>query len=515
VFTPVSTRQGGWVPPGLQEGHAGRNISAGHVSDRVAGGSAVAFIGTTDLRHRARGLRAADLKGIGGPGHGQRTWCSRARYHTHGNRRLRGSRDALKEFPGTSRSFCCRRTPCYARPAGRRPAQGDAESEIQRRRVDGILAANDAMAFGRDRRRSRNGNQPAAPHPWSPPKPDWSVTSAVPGFTPPVVRNQTLGTQPSNNRNGKISPLRPAPICGRAVACVLLLKTEYVGSSPEPSPTPTMVHRWNCAPRDRRTPITICGCRGVNECPAPRTAAATHPGSLHRHRQVLGSNLRPGATHLREDLNWLQLAAPVLLEGKYGHRAISNAVAGTPACQHNVKRVQSQCTLSHAIGHDHVARRSRGGHRPSIIPRAKRNGMRNTRVACVFLRGCCPARAAVGRGAVCGRQQGNEVTRTMRRSVFIAPVRWRYLVGPGRSTFRIRFREFFCVGFFTHWALTGPLALPRSVRAQQAAFFVAWSGITCSYYGGTLISAFAKSSANNAPHQWTLPYRGKFFRREK
>ena len=134
------------VHPGRRQGDgAGRcrrstrpNIPLVNVGDRLAGGSAVAFVGTDDYGIALDTARTL-LKAMGGKGNvmvleGPDTIPTAAG-------RLRGFKDALKEFPDVK--VVLSKNAMYARPAAARSAQGDAESEP---------AAADRRRPGRQRR---------------------------------------------------------------------------------------------------------------------------------------------------------------------------------------------------------------------------------------------------------------------------------------------------------------------------------------------------------------------------
>ena len=138
VFTPVDVKI---LVAAVQKINAA-NIPLVNVADKLAGGSSVAFIGTDDYAialETARTLfKAMDGKGslviLEGP----------PTLPTASNR-LRGFRDALKDFPNIK--IMMSKNANYARPVAldlfktmlklSNPPQ-----------VDGILAANDAMAMG-------------------------------------------------------------------------------------------------------------------------------------------------------------------------------------------------------------------------------------------------------------------------------------------------------------------------------------------------------------------------------
>jgi ribose transport system substrate-binding protein len=138
VFTPVDVKA--MVAPAQKVTAAG--IPLINVSDRLAGGSAVAFVGTDDYGIALDTARTL-FKAMGGKGsvvvlEGPATIPTAAA-------RLRGFKDALKEFPDIKVALS--KNAMYARPAA-----GDLLKAMLKLnpppQVDGVLAANDAMAFG-------------------------------------------------------------------------------------------------------------------------------------------------------------------------------------------------------------------------------------------------------------------------------------------------------------------------------------------------------------------------------
>ena len=138
VFTPVDIKA---MVPSVQKINAA-GIPLVNVGDRLTGGSSVAFIGTDDFsiaRDTARTL----LKAMGGKGNvivleGPDNIPTAAG-------RLRGFREALKEFPDIK--VVLSKNAMYARPAAADllKAMLKLSSTPQ---IDGVLAANDAMALG-------------------------------------------------------------------------------------------------------------------------------------------------------------------------------------------------------------------------------------------------------------------------------------------------------------------------------------------------------------------------------
>jgi ribose transport system substrate-binding protein len=138
VFTPVDVKA---MVPVVQKINAA-NVPIVNVSDRLAGGSAVSFIGTDDYAIAVATARTL-LKAMGGKGsvivlEGPDTIPTAAA-------RLRGFKDALKEFPEVKVALS--KNAMYARPA----AADLLKTMLKLNpppQVDGVLAANDAMAFG-------------------------------------------------------------------------------------------------------------------------------------------------------------------------------------------------------------------------------------------------------------------------------------------------------------------------------------------------------------------------------
>jgi len=138
VFTPVDVKA--MVAPVQKINAAG--IPVVNVSDRLAGGNTVAFIGVDDYSIALETARTL-LKAMGGKGNvvvleGPDTIPTAAS-------RLRGFKDALKEFPDVKVLFS--KNAMYARPA----AADFFKAMLKLKpppQVDGVLAANDAMALG-------------------------------------------------------------------------------------------------------------------------------------------------------------------------------------------------------------------------------------------------------------------------------------------------------------------------------------------------------------------------------
>src|SRR4029077_19606280 len=138
VFTPVDVKA---MVPSVQKVNAA-NIPLVNVSDRLAGGPAVSFIGTDDYGIALETARTL-LKAMGGKGNvlvleGPDTIPTAAG-------RLRGFKDALKEFPGGQGVLS--KDAMDSRPAAADLLKATLKVNPPPQ-VDGILAANDAMAFG-------------------------------------------------------------------------------------------------------------------------------------------------------------------------------------------------------------------------------------------------------------------------------------------------------------------------------------------------------------------------------
>jgi ribose transport system substrate-binding protein len=137
VFTPVDVKA---MVPSVQKINAA-GVPLVNISDRVAGGDAIAFVGTDDYSIALDTARSL-LKAMGGKGNllvleGPDTLPTAVA-------RLRGFKDALKEFPEIK--VLLSKNAMYARPAA-----ADLVKALLRTnspQVDGVLAANDAMAFG-------------------------------------------------------------------------------------------------------------------------------------------------------------------------------------------------------------------------------------------------------------------------------------------------------------------------------------------------------------------------------
>jgi ribose transport system substrate-binding protein len=138
VFTPVDVKA--MIAPSQKVTAAG--IPLINVSDRLAGGSAVAFIGTDDYGIALDTARTL-FKAMGGKGNvvvleGPATIPT-------AEARLRGFKDALKEFPEIKVALS--KNAMYARPAASDLLKAMLKLTPPPQ-VDGVLAANDAMAFG-------------------------------------------------------------------------------------------------------------------------------------------------------------------------------------------------------------------------------------------------------------------------------------------------------------------------------------------------------------------------------
>jgi ribose transport system substrate-binding protein len=138
VFTPVDVKA---MVPAVQKLNAA-GIPVVNISDKVAGGDTIAFIGTDDyaiaLDTARKLLKAMDGKGnlviLEGPDNLPTAVA-----------RLRGFKDALKEFPNVK--VLLSKNAMYARPAASDLLKAMLKSSPPPQ-IDGVLAANDAMAFG-------------------------------------------------------------------------------------------------------------------------------------------------------------------------------------------------------------------------------------------------------------------------------------------------------------------------------------------------------------------------------
>jgi ribose transport system substrate-binding protein len=138
VFTPVDVKA---MVPAVQKINAA-GVPLVNVADRLTGGNSVAFIGTDDYAIALDTARFL-LKAMGNKGNliileGPETTPS-------ATGRLRGFKDALKDAPNVK--VVLSKNALYARPAAADllKAYLKANANMQ---VDGVLAANDAMAFG-------------------------------------------------------------------------------------------------------------------------------------------------------------------------------------------------------------------------------------------------------------------------------------------------------------------------------------------------------------------------------
>jgi len=138
VFTPVDVKA--MVAPVQKINAAG--IPVVNVSDRLTGGDTVAFIGTDDYGIALDTARTL-LKAMGGKGNlvvleGPETIPTAIA-------RLRGFKDALKEFPDVK--VVLSKNAMYARPAALDLIKTMLKVSSSPQ-IDGVLAANDAMALG-------------------------------------------------------------------------------------------------------------------------------------------------------------------------------------------------------------------------------------------------------------------------------------------------------------------------------------------------------------------------------
>jgi ribose transport system substrate-binding protein len=138
VFTPVDVKA---MAPAVQKINAA-GIPLVNISDRVAGGDTVAFVGTDDYSIALDTARTL-LKAMGSKGNlvvleGPETIPTAVA-------RLRGFKDALKEFPNVK--VVLSKDAMYARPAAANLVSSLLKA-YPNQQIDGVLAANDAMAFG-------------------------------------------------------------------------------------------------------------------------------------------------------------------------------------------------------------------------------------------------------------------------------------------------------------------------------------------------------------------------------
>src|SRR5215467_6093676 len=138
VFTPVDVKA---MVPAVQKVNAA-GIPMVNVADRLTGGTSVAFIGTDDYAIALDTARFL-LKAMGSKGNlvileGPDTIPSAAG-------RLRGFKDALKDAPNVK--VILSKNALYARPAAADLLKAMLKANPNAQ-VDGVLAANDAMALG-------------------------------------------------------------------------------------------------------------------------------------------------------------------------------------------------------------------------------------------------------------------------------------------------------------------------------------------------------------------------------
>jgi ribose transport system substrate-binding protein len=138
VFTPVDIKA---MVPSVEKVNAA-GIPLVNISDRLTGGTSVAFIGTDDYAIALDTARTL-LKAMDGKGNlvvleGPATVPTAAA-------RLRGFKDALKDFPNVK--VLLSKSAMYARPAARDLLKAMLKANPNQQ-IDGVLAANDAMAFG-------------------------------------------------------------------------------------------------------------------------------------------------------------------------------------------------------------------------------------------------------------------------------------------------------------------------------------------------------------------------------
>jgi ribose transport system substrate-binding protein len=138
VFTPVDVKA---MVPSVQKINAA-GVPLINVGDRIAGGETTAFVGSDDYGIALETARTL-FKAMGGKGNvvvleGPATIPT-------ATARGRGFREALKEFPDVKVLFS--KDANYARPAALDMVKALLKMNPQPQ-IDGVLAANDAMAFG-------------------------------------------------------------------------------------------------------------------------------------------------------------------------------------------------------------------------------------------------------------------------------------------------------------------------------------------------------------------------------
>jgi len=138
VFTPVDVKA---MVASVEKVNAA-GIPLVNVSDRVAGGGTVAFVGTDDYAIALATARTL-LKAMGGKGNVVVLEGPDAIPTAVG--RLRGFKDALKEYPEVK--VLLSKNAMYARPAAADLLKAMLKLKPAPE-IDGVLAANDAMALG-------------------------------------------------------------------------------------------------------------------------------------------------------------------------------------------------------------------------------------------------------------------------------------------------------------------------------------------------------------------------------
>jgi ribose transport system substrate-binding protein len=138
VFTPVDIKA---MVPAVQKINAA-DIPLVNVGDRLTGGNTAAFVGTDDYSIALDTARVL-FKAMGGKGNlivleGPETIPTAAG-------RLRGFKDALKDFPNVK--VVLSKNALYARPAAADLLKAMLKANPNQQ-IDGVLAANDAMALG-------------------------------------------------------------------------------------------------------------------------------------------------------------------------------------------------------------------------------------------------------------------------------------------------------------------------------------------------------------------------------
>jgi ribose transport system substrate-binding protein len=136
VFGPVDVKA---MVPSVQKINAA-GIPLVNISDKLEGGNAVSFVGTDDYGIAVDTARTL-LKAMGGKGN--LVILNGPDSVPTAVARSRGFKDALKDFPNIK--VLLTKDALYARPAANDLIKAMLGANAQ---IDGVLAANDAMAFG-------------------------------------------------------------------------------------------------------------------------------------------------------------------------------------------------------------------------------------------------------------------------------------------------------------------------------------------------------------------------------